>query len=154
MEVSAVFYYDGRMDYKKQGHCVYYTCYHLVISTKYRKEILKAGLGEYLQENVFQITRFNPEIEIREVNSHLDHLHMVLTIPPKMSISSVVSMIKANTSRKMRKRFPILNKVYWGTDGIWSRGYFVSTVGINETTIRKYVQKQGEEDSGQALLEF
>ena len=154
MEVSAVFYSDGRMEYKKQGHCVYYTCYHLVLSTKYRKEILKAGIGEYLQENVFQITRFNPEIEIREVNSHLDHLHMVLTVPPKMSISSVVSMIKANTSRKMRKRVPFLNKVYWGTDGIWSRGYFVSTVGLKESTIRKYVQNQGEEDSGQALLEF
>ena len=103
---------------------------------------------------MLQITRFNPEIEIKEVNTHLDHLHMVVTVPPKLSISSVVSMIKANTSRKMGKRFPFLNKVYWGVDGIWSKGYFLSTLGINEATIREYVQKQGEEDSGQAKLEF
>ena len=135
MEVSAVFSYDERMDYNKQGHCVYYTCYHLVISTKYRRKILKAGIGEYLQRSILQITRFNPEIEIKEANTHLDHLHMVMSVPPKMSISSVVNMIKANTSRKMRRRFPFLNKVYWGTDGIWSKGYFVSTIGINEATI-------------------
>ena len=154
MEVSAVFCYDYNMDYKKQGHCVYYTCYHLVISTKYRKKVLRAGIGEYLQKNVFQIMRFKPEIEIREVNTDLDHMHIVVSVPPKMSVSSVVSMIKSNTSRKMRKKFPFLNKVYWGVDGIWSKGYFVSTIGVNESVIRKYVQKQGEEDSGQALLEF
>ena len=142
------------MEYKKQGHCTYYTSYHLVLSTKYRRKILKAGIGEYLQKSVLQITRFNPEIEIKEVNTHFDHLHMVLSIPPKLSISKVVSMIKANTSRKMRKKFTFLDKVYWGVDGIWSKGYFVSTIGINEETIRKYVQKQGEEDSGQAKLEF
>ena len=84
MEVSTVFDYDSRMDYKKQGYCVYYTCYHLVISTKYRQKILKAGIGEYLQKNVFQITRFNPEIEIKEVTTYLDHLYMVITIPLKI----------------------------------------------------------------------
>lgn len=54
----------------------------------------------------------------------------------------------------MRKKFRFLDKVYWGQGGIWSRGYFVSTVGISETTIRKYIEKQSEEDSGQVLLEF
>ena len=63
-------------------------------------------------------------------------------------------MIKANTGSAMRKRFSFLDKVYWGIEGIWSIGYFVSTVGINEATIRKYVQMQGKEDSGQAKLEF
>jgi putative transposase len=154
MEVSAVFCYDDSMNYKKQGHCVYYTSYHLVISTKYRKPVLKAGIGDYLQKNVMQIMRYQPEIEIKEVNTDQDHMHLVVSIPPKMSISSVVSRIKANTSRKMRKKFPFLNKVYWGVEGIWSKGYFVSTLGVNEAVIRKYVQKQGEEDSGQALLEF
>ena len=63
-------------------------------------------------------------------------------------------MIKAKTGVKMGEKFPFLDKVYWGMGGIWSIGYFVSTVGVNEETIRKYVQMQGREDSGQAKLEF
>jgi len=54
----------------------------------------------------------------------------------------------------MREKFPFLNDVYWGDDGIWSGGYFVSTVGINEDMIRKYIELQGAEDGGQAPLEF
>jgi putative transposase len=54
----------------------------------------------------------------------------------------------------MREKFPFLNKVYWGSDGIWSIGYFISTVGVNEATIRRYIEQQGQEDSGQAQLEL
>jgi putative transposase len=142
------------MEYKKQAHAVYYTCYHIVVSTKYRRKVLKAGIGEYLKRKVLQIGKFHPEIEFLEVNTHLDHIHLVVSIPPKLSVSQVVNMIKANTGSSMRNKFPFLDKVYWGVSGIWSSGYFVSTVGINEKTIREYVQKQGLEDSGQAKLEF
>jgi putative transposase len=142
------------MDYKKQSHSVYYTCYHLVISTKYRRRILKAGIGEYLKKMIIGIGQRNPEIEIIEVNTDQDHVHILLSFPPKYAISEVVRMIKANTGDKMRKKFPWLDKVYWGADGIWSIGYFVSTAGINEETIRKYIEMQGKEDSGQAKLEF
>ena len=89
-----------------------------------------------------------------EVNTDLDHMHILVSTPPKFSVSEIVNMIKANTDSAMRKRFPFLDKVYWGVNGIWSTGYFVSTVGINEATIRKHVQMQGKEDSGQAKLEF
>jgi putative transposase len=65
-----------------------------------------------------------------------------------------VSLIKANTARDMREKFPFLNKVYWGSDGIWSIGYFISTVGVNESVIRRYIEQQGQEDSGQAQLEL
>jgi len=142
------------MEYRKQAHAVYYTRYHIVISTKYRRKVLKAGIGEYLKRKVLQVGRFHPEIEILEVNTHIDHIHLVISIAPKFSVSQVVNMVKANTGSAMRKRFPFLDKVYWGVKGIWSIGYFVSTVGINEATIRKYIQMQGKEDSGQAKLEF
>ncbi len=142
------------MEYKKQAHAVYYARYHIVVSTKYRRKVLKGGIGEYLKRKVLQVGKFHPEIEMLEVNTHLDHIHLVVSIPPKLSVSQVVNMIKANTGHSMRKKFPFLDKVYWGVNGIWSTGYFVSTVGINEETIRKYVQKQGLEDSGQAKLEF
>ena len=142
------------MEYRKQAHAVYYTRYHIVLSTKYRRKVLKCGIGDYLKKKVLQVSTFHPEIEIIEVNTDVDHLHLLVSIPPKFSVSRVVNMIKANTGTSIRKRFPFLDKVYWGVKGIWSIGYFVSTIGINESTIRKYVQEQGQEDSGQAKLEF
>jgi len=142
------------MDFKKQGHCVYYTRYHLVITTKYRRKILKPGFGEYVQKLVMGIGRQIPEIEIVEVNTDKDHIHILLSIPPKMSVSEVVKAIKAKTGLYMQRKFPFLDKVYWNNNGIWSRGYFASTVGISESTIRKYIEMQGKEDSGQAKLEF
>jgi putative transposase len=142
------------MDFKKQGHSVYYIRYHLVIATKYRRKILKSGFGEYLQKLVIGIGKQIPEIEVVEVNTDKDHMHILLSIPPKMSVSEVVKAIKAKTGLYMRRKFPFLDKVYWDINGIWSRGYFVSTVGVSEATIRKYIEMQGREDCGQAKLEF
>jgi len=125
-----------------------------VFSTKYRRKILRDGFGEYLKKLIIAIGKQNPDIEIVEVNTDVDHVHILLSIPPKLSVSEVIKIIKAKTGSRMRQRFPFLDKVYWGTDGIWSVGYFVSTAGINEEIIKKYIKMQGEEDSGQALLEF
>jgi len=77
-----------------------------------------------------------------------------MVIPPKYSVSEVVGTIKKNTSRLLRKKFRYLEKVYWDGKGIWGKGYFVSTVGINEETIKNYVEMQGKEDTGQAELEL
>ena len=79
---------------------------------------------------------------------------MLASIPPKMAVGKVVGIIKANTSRRLKEKFPFLKDVYWGTDGVWSDRYFVSTVGINEQIIQRYIQQQGQEDSGQAQLVF
>ena len=142
------------MDYNKQGHSIYYTRYHLVVSTKYRRKILRGGFGDYLKKLVIGIGKQTPEIEVIEVNTDVDHVHILLSIPPKFAVSEIVRVLKAKTGMAMRKKFPFLDKVYWGTGGIWSVGYFVSTVGITEEVIRKYVKMQGQEDSGQAKLEF
>ena len=154
MEVSAVFCYNEAMEFKKQAHAVYYTRYHIVISTKYRRKILRDGFGEYVKRAVIGISKQYPEIEVIEVNTDVDHIHILASLPPKFSVSEVVKIIKAKTGLYMRKKFSFLDKVYWGVGGIWSVGYFVSTVGITEETIRKYIEMQGKEDSGQALLEF
>jgi putative transposase len=79
-------------------------------------------------------------------------LHIV--IPPKYSVSSVVETLKKNTSSELNQKFRFLKQVYCDNDGIWSKGFFVSTVGINEAIIKKYVQQQEKEDTGQAKLEF
>jgi len=108
----------------------------------------------YLEDILKRIKEYYPEIDILEINHDQDHIHLLVSIPPKLSVGSVVRILKANTARALKKKFDYLNKVYWGTDGIWSEGYFVSTVGANEEQIRKYIQKQGEEDFGQAELEM
>jgi len=142
------------MQYTKQGHASYYTKYHIVFSTKYRRKIFNPGMCSYLRIKVFEIRKYYPELDIIEVNTDQDHLHILITIPPKMSVSQVVNIIKSNTAREMRIKFPFFQKVYWDNEGIWSIGYFVSTVGINEEIIQKYIQMQGKEDSGQAKLEL
>ena len=69
-----------------------------------------------------------------------------------MSVGKAVGIIKQNTAREIKKKFEFIKKVYWGTESIWSEGYFVSTVGINEDVINKYVEMQGQKDAGRAKL--
>jgi len=140
------------MEYKKQAHAVYHTRYHVVVSTKYRRKIFRGGVGEYLKKIIYDVSKVHPDIEILEVNTDLDHVHFLVSIPPKYTVSEVVGKIKANTGRRMRNKFKYLDQKYWGVTGIWSIGYFVSTVGINESVIREYIEKQSQEDSGQAKL--
>ena len=142
------------MEYSKQGHCVYYARYHIVLATRYRRKVLKEGMGEYLKRTLRAVARHYPEIQILKAETDVDHLHMLVSIPPKMAVSEVIRIIKSNTGTAMRKRFKYLDYVYFGAGGIWSAGYFVSTVGINEEVIRNYLELQGREDRGQAQLEI
>lgn len=112
------------------------------------------GMGDYLKRCLRSIGRHYPEIEILKAETDVDHLHLLVSIPPKMAVSDVVRIIKSNTGTAMRKRFKFLDYVYFGGGGIWSAGYFVSTVGINEEVIRNYLELQGQEDRGQAQLEI
>ena len=100
------------MEYSKQAHSVYYTRYHLVMSTKYRRRILRARFGEYLKRLVVGIGKQSPGIEIIEPNTKDDHVYLLLSIPPKLSVSEVAKQIRAKTRIAMRKRFPFLDKVY------------------------------------------
>jgi putative transposase len=78
-----------------------------------------------------------------------------MVIPPKYAVSNVVETLKSVTSRRIKEKFPhFLEMVYWDEGGIWARGCFASTVGINEATIRQYVRHQGEQETGQAQLEL
>jgi len=74
--------------------------------------------------------------------------------PPKYAVSKVLETIKKNTSRSLSRKFAFLKKVYWDRKGIWGKGYFVSTVGINEEVIRRYVESQEKEETGQVKFEF
>jgi putative transposase len=137
------------MKYRKQTNCVYGCEYHIVLPTKYRRQVFNEGSFAFLEEVLKGLKDGYPEIDILEINHDVDHIHMLVVIPPKYSVGRIVGMIKANSSREMLKKFEYIRKIYWGVRGIWSEGYFVSTVGINEGIIQSYIQKQGEEDLGQ-----
>ena len=112
-------------------------------------------MGDYLCIVMRAIERRHPEIQIFELNTDQDHIHILTSIAPKMAVSEAVRILKCNTARAMIKRFKYLEKVYYaGDSGIWSVGYFMSTVGANEKVIKKYIEMQGLEDSGQAQLEL
>ena len=142
------------MKYLKQSHTVYYARYHIVICTRYRRKILRWGSAEYVKRCVLGIMKRYPDIIIEKVNTDLDHMHLLASIPPRMAVSYAVNLIKSNTARMMRRRYKFLDKLYVKKAGIWSAGYFVSTVGADEEVIRKYIEYQGREDRGQAELAF
>jgi putative transposase len=82
----------------------------------------------------------------------VDHIDTIIIIPPKYSVSDVIGKIKGQSASKLRKKFEWLEKVYWKENIVWSPGYFVSTIGVNEEQIIKYVQWQESQDLGQAKL--
>ena len=78
-----------------------------------------------------------------------DHLHMGMVIRPRYSISDVMGRMKSQSSSRMRKKFKWLRKVYWKENILWSPGYFVSSVGVDEETIKKYVEREKIENENQ-----
>ena len=102
---------------------------------------------------MFEIHDYHPEVEIEKYSVQEDHVHLVIIIPPKYSVSSIVGKIKANTSREVRLRFEWVKKIYWRKE-FWSPGYFSSTVGITEEVIKRYVEFQEKMDKGTHQLEL
>ena len=142
------------METRRQAHTVFRCEYHIVWIPRYRYKVLTTGIKEYLLIKMDEVRKFYPEIEYLERNIQLDHVHLVISFPPKLSISQVVQIIKSNTGKALKDKFDFLKQRYYGRGGIWSIGYFVSTVGLNEEMIMQYVKYQEKEDFGQAKLAF
>lgn len=142
------------IEYRRSPHCIYLCDYHIVLPTKYRRKVFNDGLFEYVKRKLMEVGEHYPRLFFKEVNHDKDHIHMLISIPPQMSVGSVVRLIKSNTSRGLKEKFPFLKEVYWGTDGIWSDGYFVSTVGLDKKIIERYIRQQGAEDAGQTAQLF
>ena len=138
----------------KSAHTVYKTQYHIVFVTRYRRKILVPGVATYLKIKLQEIRKHHPDWEYIEIGTDGDHVHLHMVIPPKYAVSKVVNILKSNTATRLKEKFEFLEKVYWDGGGIWSTGFFVSTVGVDEEIIRNYVAMQGKEDSGQAELEL
>ena len=131
--------------YKKLSHVIYKCDYHIVWVPKYRFRILKGSLKRLVEEDIKMLCEWKKG-EVLELNVQEDHIHLVVSVPPKVSISEIMGILKGKLAIKLFKSYPGLKqKPYWGNH-FWARGYFVSTVGIDEETIRKYVKYQEEEE--------
>ena len=136
------------------SHCVYQCDYHIVLVAKYRRKIFNDGIFAYFSKKLAEITEHYPLIRFKAVNHDKDHIHFLVSVPPTMAVGTVVGIIKQNTARDLKRKFPFLKNVYWGTDAIWSEGYFASTVGADEAVIQAYIEEQGKKDAGQTKFEI
>ena len=142
------------MEIRLSGHTAYSTEYHIVWIPKYRHRILNTGVKGYRVKLFPKVMGKLSDCEIIKYNIQTEHIHIVMVIPPKYAVSTVVGKIKGMTSSELRKKFDWLKNRYWKENIVWSPGYFVSTVEIDEEKILKYVEYQERQDSGQAKLEL
>ena len=131
--------------FRKLGHTIYECKYHIVFCPKYRFRILEGEIAEYCRQQIYKLCSQKDKIEVLELNIQGDHVHVVLSVAPKYSVSSVMGYLKGKISTRMFHRYERIGKRYWGRH-FWSRGYCVSTVGLNEEMIRKYVKWQEKKD--------
>ena len=131
-------------NFKRLAHAVWECKYHMVWCPKYRFRILNGDVGRSVRDIIKQLCEWK-KIEILEGNVQIDHIHLVLSFPPKYSISEVVGFLKGKSAIKMFDKHTGLKKRYWGRH-FWAKGYCVSTVGLDEEQIRKYVRWQLKRD--------
>lgn len=126
--------------YRSSSH-VYWRCkYHIVWTPKYRFRILRDKLGKELYRTIYILCGIK-DCEVLELNVQPDHVHLVVIVPPKISISTLMGHLKGRSAIRLYNRFPHIRKKLWGNH-FWSRGYSVDTVGVNEEIIRRYVRHQ------------
>ena len=125
----------------KLSHSIWHCQYHIVFAPKYRFKILKGELAREV-EKCIRIIAEQKKCKIIELNIQVDHVHLLVMISPKISVSNFVGMIKGKSALNVFSKFKNLKeKKYWGNH-FWSRGYCVDTVGLNLDMIRKYIKYQ------------
>ncbi len=132
-------------EFKKLSHTLYQCKYHIVFCPKYRYRILTGDVATYVRQEIYRLCLQKDGVEVLEANVQADHVHLVMSIPPKYGVSNLMGFLKGKLALRVLSHYPNLRKRYWGNH-LWSRGYCVSTVGLDEDKIRKYVKwQEGQE---------
>ncbi len=130
------------MTYRKGSHSTYDLKYHLIWCTKYRYRVLTGAVANRVRELIREICSAN-YVDIVSGSMSPDHIHLLVSVPPSISISKLLQYLKGKSSRKILMEFDHLRKRYWGQH-IWARGYFAVTVGnLNEQQVQEYIEQQG-----------
>ena len=138
--------------FKRLSHSIYECKYHIVFCPKYRYKILKEEVAEYTKREIERLCEQKDKVEVLELNVQVDHVHLVVSIPPKYAVSSFMGYMKGKLAIRIFNRYEKLGKKYWGRK-LWSRGYCVSTVGIDEEQIRKYVKWQEKREKEDEVVQ-
>ena len=139
-------------NYKTLQHTEWDCKYHVVFIPKYRRKVLYGTIRDHLGEILRRLAR-QKECEIEEGHLSSDHVHMMISIPPKHSVSQGVGYIKGKSAIHVARQFSGRRRNFTGQH-FWARGYFVSTVGRDEEVIRQYIRHQEVEDQRQDQLKF
>ena len=131
--------------FRKLAHSLYECKYHVVFCPKYRYKILQRQVAEYVQRIIYWLSSQKDGIEVLEVNIQPEHVHLVVSIPPKYAVSEYMGFLKGKLALRLFDQYPELRKRYWGQH-VWSKGYCVSTIGLDEERILKYVRWQTEQE--------
>ena len=139
--------------FEKLTHVLWHCQYHLVWVPKYRYRVLKGPIGQEVYNGV-QVFCGQLGCRVEELNVQVDHVHLLVRVPPKISISKLMGVVKGRTALRIFTRFPYLRKrPYWGNH-FWAKGYCVDTVGVDSGMIRKYVKYQERQELRQQELNF
>ena len=129
----------------KLSQTIWHCQYHVVWVPKYRYRVLNGDIAREVQ-NCIRAFSEQKGCKIIELNVQIDHVHLLVMVPPKISISDYMGMIKGRTAIRVFNKFKSLkSKPYWGNK-FWSRGYCVDTVGLDSDMIRKYVKYQEQKE--------
>ena len=126
------------------SHTKWLCKYHIVFTPKYRRKIIYNQYRESIKEIIKSLCKYKG-VEIMEGHLMADHVHMLVSIPPKYSISSIMGYLKDKSALMIFDKHANL-KYKFGSRHFWSEGYYVSTVGLNEATIAKYIREQEKHD--------
>ena len=136
-------------EWQSLAHVRWECKYHIVFVPKYRKKVLYGRTRKQMGQILRQLCR-QKGVEIMEGHAMPDHIHLVLRIPPKFSVALVVGYLKGKSAIQIHREALGVKKVFTGKH-FWSRGYCVSTVGLDEATVRAYVRNQDELDKQESL---
>jgi putative transposase len=139
---------------KSLNHSTYKHLYHIVWGTKHRRKWLTDYVKTELITSLHQTVKKYPTLFIMLVNTDQDHVHVQMEIPPNIAVADAVQRLKANSSIHIQKKFKFIREMYLEWDGIWSVGYFSSTVGLNESQVRKYIEWQNKKEKPQTTKLF
>ena len=135
------------MNYGSLSHTKWECKYHVVFIPKYRKKTIYGGIRRYLGKILRKLAEHR-ESRVEEGHLMPDHVHMMISIPPKYSVAQVIGYIKGKSAIHIAREFGGRKRNFVGQH-FWARGYFVSTVGRDEAVIRKYIRQHEEEDRRQ-----
>jgi putative transposase len=131
--------------FRKLSHTLYECKYHVVFCPKYRYRIFEDEIAKYTDKEARKLLEQKEAVEVLELNVQKDHVHLVSWIPPKYAVSDLMGYLKGKLAIRIFQRYERFGRQYWGGH-LWSRGYCVSTVGLDEEKIRKYVKWQEERE--------